>query len=65
MDILAPKTGDIGLEVTPEEKMEHEFAVAIYHEKRVVGHAPKNLNKPFYQFLSLPSRFISCEVTVE
>ena len=51
------------MEVTPEEKHEHyKFAAAIYHDKRVVGHAPKNLSKQFYQFLSLPSSF-SCEVT--
>ena len=35
----------------------------IYHDKRVVGHAPKNLRKQFYQFLSLASCSISCEVT--
>ena len=46
-------------------KNEHEFDVAICHDKRVVGNAPKNLNKPFYQFLSLPSCSISCEVTVK
>ena len=66
IDIGAPKTGDIDLEVTPEEeKNEHDkFAVAIYHDKRVVGHAQKkHLSKPFYQFLSLPSCSISCEVT--
>ena len=64
MDIRAPKTGDSDLVVTPEEKSEHDkFAVAMYHDKRFVGHAPKNLSKPFYQFLSLSSCSISCEVT--
>ena len=65
MDMWAPKTGDSDLEVvTPEEKNEHDkFASAIYHDKRVVGHAPKNSSKQFYQFLSLPSCSISCEVT--
>ena len=63
MDFWAPKTGDSDLEVTPEEKNEHDkFPVAIYHEKIVVRHVPKNLSKPFYQFLSLPSCSISCEV---
>ena len=62
MDIWTPKTGDSDLEVTPEENNEQDkFAAAIYHDKRVVGHAPKNLSKQFYQFLSLPSCFISCE----
>ena len=37
-DIWEPKTGDSDLEVTPEEKNEHDkFAAAIYHDKRVVG----------------------------
>ena len=64
MVIWAPRTGDSDLEVTPEEKNEHDkFAAAIYHDKRVVGHAPKNLSKQFYQFLSLPSCSISCAVT--
>ena len=64
MDIWAPKTGDSDLEVTSEEKKEDDkFAAAIYHDKRVVGHAPKNLSKQFYQFLSLPSCSICCEVT--
>ena len=36
MDIWAPKTGDSDLEVTPEEKNEHDkFAAAIYHDKRL------------------------------
>ena len=44
MDIWAPKTGYSDLEVTPVEKNEHDkFAAAIYHDKRVVGHAPKKL----------------------
>ena len=52
------------MEVIPEEKNEHDkFAAAIYHDKRFVGHATKNLSKQFYQFLSLPSCSISCEVT--
>ena len=64
MDIWAPKTGGSDLQVTPEEKNEHDkFVAAIYHDKRVVGHAPKNLSKQFYQFLSFPSCSISCEVT--
>ena len=51
MDIWEPKTGDSDLEVTPEEKNEHDmFVAAIYHDKRVEGHAPKNLSKQFYQF---------------
>ena len=62
MDIWAPKTGGSDLEVTPEEKNEHD-KFAIYHDKRVVWHAPKNLNKQFYHFLSLPSCSISCEMT--
>ena len=46
MDIWAPKSGDSDLEVTPEEKKEHDkLAAAIYHDKRAVGHAPKNLGK--------------------
>ena len=50
MDIWAPKTGDSDLEVTPEEKTSMiSFAAAIYHDKRVVGHIPKNLSKKFYQ----------------
>ena len=33
MDILAPKTGNSDLEVTREEKSEHDkFAVAMYHD---------------------------------
>ena len=66
MDIWAPKSGESDLEVTPEEKNEHDkCAAAIYHDKRVVRHAPKktNLSKQFYQFLSLPSCSNSCEVT--
>ena len=44
MDIWAPKSADSDLEVTPEEKNEHDkCAAAFYHDKRVVGHAPKNL----------------------
>ena len=51
MDIWAPKTGDSDLEVTPDKKNQHDkFVAAIYHEKRVEGHAPKNLSKQFYQF---------------
>ena len=51
MDIWAPKTGDSDLEVTPEEKNKHDmFVEAIYHDKRVEGHATKNLRKQFYQF---------------
>ena len=47
-----------------QKKNEHvKFAEAIYHDKRFVGHAPKNLSKPFYHFLSLQSCSISCEVT--
>ena len=58
MDIWAPKTGGSDLEVTPEEKNEHDkFAAAIYHDKRVVGHAPKNLNKQFYQFFVITKLF--------
>ena len=56
MDIRAPKTRDNDFEVTPEEKNEHDkFVAAIYHDKRVVENAKKNLCKQFYQFLSLPS----------
>ena len=43
MDIWAPKTGGSDLEVPPEEKNEHDNVVAIYHDKRVVGHSPKKL----------------------
>ena len=51
MDIWAPKTGDSDFEVTPEEKNEHDkFVAAIYHDKRVVENATKNLSKQFYQF---------------
>ena len=64
MDIWAPKTGDSDFEVTPEEKNEHDkFVAVIYHDKRVESHAPKKISKQFYQFLSLPSCSISCEVT--
>ena len=64
MDIWAPKAGNSDLEITPEEKSERDkFAVAIYHDKRFVGHDPKNLSKPFDQFMSLPRCSISCEVT--
>ena len=53
MDIWAPKTGDSHL----EEKNEHDkFAAAIYHDKRVVGHAPKNSSKQFF------SVFCHCQV---
>ena len=56
MDIWAPKTGDSDLEVTPEEKIERDkFAAEIYHDKRVVGHAPKNLSKQFYHCKVVPS----------
>ena len=44
MDTWAPKSGDSDLEVTPEEKNEQDnFVAAIYHDKRVEGHAPKKL----------------------
>ena len=43
-DIWAPKTGDSDLEVTPEEKNEHDkFVAVIYHDKRVERHAPKKI----------------------
>ena len=58
MNIWNPKLGDNDVEV------EHDkFAIAIFHSKRIVGRVPKNLNKFFYQFLSLPNCTISCEVT--
>ena len=40
-----------------------KFVAAIYHDKKVEGQAPKNSSKQFYQFLSLPSCAISCDVT--
>ena len=63
MDIWAPKTGDSDLEVTPEGKTSTISVRQQFTMTRVVGHAPKNLSKQFYQFLSLPSCSISCEVT--
>ena len=64
MNIWNPKLGDKNVEVKPEVNNEHdEFALAIFHSKRIVGHVPKNLSKFFYQFLSLSNYTISCEVT--
>ena len=59
MSIWNPKL----VEVKHEVNNKHDkFAIAIFHSKRIVGHVPKNLNKFFYQFLSLPNCTISCEV---
>ena len=64
MNIWNLKLGDNDAEVKQEVNNEHDkFAIAIFHGKRIVGHVPKNLSKFFYQFLSLPNRTISCEVT--
>ena len=64
MNIWNPKLGDNDVEVKHEVNSKHnKFAIAIFHSKRIVRHVPKNLNKLFYQFLSLPNCTISCEVT--
>ena len=56
MNIWNPKLGDNDVEVKHEVNNEHDrFAIAIFHNKRIVGHLPKNLSKFFYQFLSLPN----------
>ena len=64
MDIWDPKIGDTDVDVKHEEEDEHDrYAIAIFHNKRVVGHAPKNFCKLFYHFLLLPGCSIGVEVT--
>ena len=64
MNIWNPKLGDNDVEGNHEVNNEHDkFATATFHSKRIVGHVTKNLNKFFYQFLSLPDCTISCDVT--
>ena len=46
MNIWNPKLGDNDVEVKHEVNNEHDkFVIAIFHSKRIVGHAPKNFSR--------------------
>ena len=64
MDIWKPKVGDENFCLKSENENEHnKFALAIVSGKWRVGHVPKNLSKPFHQFMKIPNCTIGSKVT--
>ena len=48
MDIWNTTYGNTDLEVKHKENEHDQFAIGIFHNKRVVGYVPKNFRKIFY-----------------
>ena len=48
MDIWNTTYGNTDLEVKHKENEHDQFAIGIFHDKRVVGYVPKNFRKIFY-----------------
>ena len=63
MDVWTPKVGDENLYLEPEDGNEYDKnAVAVIIHGKTGGHIPKNLNKTFKRFLTLPKCTIKCTV---
>ena len=63
MNVWTPNVGDENMYLEPADRNEHyKNAVTVIIAKKTGGHIPKNLNKTFKQFLSLPNCTIKCNV---
>ena len=63
MDVWTPNDGDENLYLESEDGNEYAVnAVAVIIDGKPSGHIPKNLNKTFKPFLTLPNCTIKCTV---
>ena len=64
MGIWQPSIGDCNLDVMREEGNIHDqFAIGIFQNNVIMGHAPKCISKALSKFLTLPNCSITVTVT--